>query len=207
VQSTLRSFDLAHLAHVELLTPKPDESLRFFTEVFSLTESGRQGQSVYLRGWDDYEHHTLKLTESKVAGMGHFAYRATSPEALERRVGVIERAGYGKGWTKGDLGHGPAYAFVTCDGHPMEVYYETEWYQAPPGLKPALKNQAQRFPARGVNVRRLDHMNLLCSDVGELRAFMENVLGLRTTEMIVERMASSTVTGTSGLMICQAGRS
>jgi catechol 2,3-dioxygenase len=185
VQSTLRSFDLAHLAHVELLTPKPEESLRFFTEVMSLTVSGRQGQSVYLRAWDDYEHHTLKLTESKVAGMGHFAYRATSPEALERRVAVIEKAGYGKGWTKGDLGHGPAYAFTTCDGHPMEVYYETEWYQAPPELKPALKNQAQRFPARGVNVRRLDHMNLLCSDVGELRRFMEDVLGLRTTEMIV----------------------
>ncbi len=181
MQSTLRSFDLAHLAHVELLTPKPEESLRFFTEVFSLTESGRQGQSVYLRAWDDYEHHTLKLTESKVAGLGHFAYRATSPEALERRVGVIEKAGYGRGWTKGDLGHGPAYAFTTCDGHPMEIYYETEWYHPPPALKPALKNQAQRFPARGVNVRRLDHMNLLCSDVGDLRAFMEYVLGLRTT--------------------------
>src|SRR5262249_21215294 len=63
VQSTLRSFDLAHLAHVELFTPKPDESLRFFVDVMGMTESGRSGQSVYLRGWDDYEHHTLKLTE------------------------------------------------------------------------------------------------------------------------------------------------
>ena len=131
MQSTLRSFDLAHLAHVELLTPKPEESLKFFTEIFSLTESGRQGQSVYLRAWDDYEHHTLKLTESKVAGLGHFAYRATSPEALQHRAAIIEKAGYGKGWSKGDLGHGPAYAFTTCDGHPMEIYYETEWYQPP----------------------------------------------------------------------------
>ena len=78
MQSTLRSFDLAHLAHVELLTPQPDESLRFFVDVMGMTESGRRGDSVYLRGWDDYEHHTLKLTASKVAGMGHFAYRATS---------------------------------------------------------------------------------------------------------------------------------
>ena len=67
----------------------------------------------------------------------------------------------------------------------MEIYYETEWYQPPPELKPSLKNQAMRFPARGVNVRRLDHLNLLTSDVGELRQFMEDVLGLRTTEMIV----------------------
>jgi catechol 2,3-dioxygenase len=52
VQSTLRSFDLAHLAHVELLTPKPDESRRFFVDVMGMTESGRRGESVYLRGWE-----------------------------------------------------------------------------------------------------------------------------------------------------------
>jgi catechol 2,3-dioxygenase len=185
VQSTIRSFDLAHLAHVELLTPKPDESLRFFTDVMGMTESGRRGESVYLRGWDDYEHHTLKLTASKKAGMGHVAFRATSPDALRRRAGIIEAAGFGDGWTDGDLGHGPAYSFRTTDGHAMEIYYETEWYAPTAALKPALKNQAQRFPARGVNVRRIDHLNLLAADVRALRRFFEDVLGMRTTEMIV----------------------
>jgi catechol 2,3-dioxygenase len=185
LQSTLRSFDIAHLAHVELLTPKPEESLRFFVDVMGMTESGRQGDSVYLRGWDDYEYHTLKLTGSKVAGLGHVAWRATSPEALERRAAVIEKSGFGKGWTDGDLGHGRTYAFTTTDGHNMELYYETEWYKAPPELKPALKNQAMRFPARGVNVRRLDHLNLLTSNVTELRKFLEDVVGMRSTELIV----------------------
>ena len=117
--------------------------------------------------------------------MGHMAFRATSPEALERRVAIIEATGLGKGWTDGDLGHGRAYAFDTTDGHHMEIYYDTEWYSPGPDLKPALKNQAQRFPARGANVRRLDHLNLLTSDVAELRHFMEDAVGLRTTEMIV----------------------
>jgi len=173
------------LGHVELLTPLPEASLHFFVDVFGMTVTGRRGGSVYLRGWDDYEVHTLKLTASKVAGMGHFAFRATSPEALERRVRAIEASGLGKGWTDGDFGHGPAYAFETTDGHHMEIYYETEWYSPPPDLRPALKNQAQRFPAHGVNVRRLDHLNLLTSDVAELRHFFEDVVGLRTTEMIV----------------------
>ena len=84
-----------------------------------MTESGHRGDSVYLRGWDDYEHHTLKLTASKAAGMGHVAFRATSPEALERRAAIIGAAGFGTGWTDGDLGHGPAYAFTTTDGHPV----------------------------------------------------------------------------------------
>jgi catechol 2,3-dioxygenase len=185
VQSTLRSFDIAHLGHLELLTPKPEESLRFFVDIMGMTESGREGDSVYLRGWDDYEFHTIKLTASKVAGLGHFAFRASSPEALQHRVGIIEKAGYGKGWSDGDLGHGPAYQFTTSDNHNVEIYWETNWYKAPPELKPALKNQAMRFPARGANVRRLDHMNLLAADVKGLRVWFEDVLGLRVTEKIV----------------------
>ena len=182
---TRLSFDLAHLAHVELLSTRFEESRNFFVNVMGMTESGRRGDSVYLRGWDDYEHHTLKLTASKTPGMGHFAFRAASPEALQRRVKLIEQAGFGKGWTAGDLGHGPAYAFTTTDGHDMELYYETEWYRPPAELKPSLKNQAMRFPARGANVRRLDHLNLLAADVSALRQFFEEILGMRVTEKIV----------------------
>ena len=40
-------FDLAHLGHMELLTPKPDESLKFFVDVMGMTISGRKGESVY----------------------------------------------------------------------------------------------------------------------------------------------------------------
>ena len=120
--------------------------MRFFVDVFGMTESGRRGDSVYLRGWDDYEHHTLKLTAAKVAGMGHFAYRATSPEALQQRAGIIEKAGTGKGWTDGDLGHGPAYAFTTPDGHPMEIYYETEWYGRRRSSSPRSRTRPSAIP-------------------------------------------------------------
>ena len=49
----------------------------------------------------------------------------------------------------GDLGHGKTFVCKDPDGHVIELYYETEWYDAPPDKKPALKNQAQRYPARG----------------------------------------------------------
>lgn len=71
------------------------------------------------------------------------------------------------------------------DGHLLKIYYETEWYEAPPALRPALKNQAQRFPARGVNVRRLDHFNCLAADIRANREFFERHLGFRLTEQIV----------------------
>src|SRR6476469_8388403 len=94
--------DLAHLGHVELLTARPDESLRFFVDIMGMTESGRDRDSVYLRGWDDYEFHTLKLTASHTSGVGHVAFRAASPQALERRVAELQAMGRGIGWTDGD---------------------------------------------------------------------------------------------------------
>jgi catechol 2,3-dioxygenase len=185
--------DVAHLAHVELLTPTPDESLRFFTDVMGMQESGRSGDSVYLRGWDDYQHHTLKLTSHGTSGIGHVGLRARSPQALRRRVEAIDRAGQGKGWTDGDLGHGPAYRFTDPDGHEFQLYWETEWYQPPPRLRPALKNQAQRYPARGISVRRLDHVNLLAARTEPSRDFLVECLGARPTEQIV--MDDGTVAG------------
>ena len=177
--------DIAHLGHLELLTPKPEESLRFFVDVLGMTESGRRDDSVYLRGWDDYERYSLKLTASDNSGMRHMAFRARSQQALERRVAALEGSGFEIGWNDGDLGHGPGYLSRDPDGHQVELYYETEWYEAPAALKPALKNQAQRFPARGVNVRRLDHLNCLAVDIRANRIFFEDYLGFRLTEQIV----------------------
>jgi catechol 2,3-dioxygenase len=177
--------DIAHLGHLEIFSPKAEESLRFFVDVLGMTESGRAGDSVYLRAFDDYERYTLKLTASKTSGLGHVAFRARSPQALARRVAALEGSGLGIGWHEGELGHGPAYRFRDPDGHLIEIYYETEWFEAPRDMRPALKNQAQRFPARGVNVRRLDHFNGLAADVKANRVFFETYLGFRLTEQIV----------------------
>ena len=178
-------YDVAHLGHVELLTDKPEASLTFFVDVLGLTESGREGNSVYLRAFDDYELHTLKLTASHTTGMAHCGYRCTSPQALTRRVAAIERLGLGIGWHDGDLGHGPAYRFRDPDQHVFEIYYETNRYEPPPAERPALKNQAQRTHGRGVCPRRLDHLNLLAIDVAAIRDFFPKALGSRITEQIV----------------------
>lgn len=178
-------FDVAHLGHVELLTNKFEESLDFFVNVYGLTESGRDENSVYLRAWDDYEFHSLKLTKSDTTGVGHIGYRASSEAALMRRVKVIEEMGCGIGWVDGDMGHGRAYRFTDPDGHLFELYYDTVKYQAPESERPALKNIAQRYHGRGVAVRRIDHLNLLGTNVEAIRDFMQKALGSRVTEQIM----------------------
>ena len=176
-------FDIAHLGHVELLTNRFDESLDFFTRVYGLKLSARDGASAYLRAWDDYEFCTLKLTAAETTGVGHIAYRAASPDALKRRVTAIEASGYRvHGWSDGDESHGKAFRFEDPFGHVFEIYWDTR--RAEPGAEdtPALKNTASRFT--GAPPRRIDHVNLLADDISEFRRFMETCLGSRVTEMI-----------------------
>ena len=177
--------DVAHLGHVELLTPEPDKSLWFFTEVMGLSENGRDGDSVYLRTWDDYEHHTLKLTAHDTSGIRRTALRAASQDALDRLVKAVDAAGRGVGWVEGDEGIGPTYLFTDPDGHELELYWESEWYEPPEELRPALKNQAQAYPGRGICVRRLDHVNFLAARVEPNGQFLQDVLGARPTEQIM----------------------
>jgi len=89
-------FDVHQLAHVEIYTPDPEGTLWFFRDLIGMEVSKQEGQSVYLRAYEDWHHHTLKITEAKKPGLGHVAWRTSSPQALERRVKALEASGLGK---------------------------------------------------------------------------------------------------------------
>src|SRR6185312_4003942 len=178
------SFDIAHIGSVELLTPTPEKSLWFFRDLLAMRVVAEHGDSVYLRTWDEYQLYTIKLTASDAAGVGRTTYRATSQEALERRVAAIEQAGLGEGWVDGEVGTGPTFMFRDADGHSMGIYYESERYVASDEDRPALKNQASAFPGRGINARRLDHINYLAKDVEANGEFLASALGMRESERI-----------------------
>src|SRR4051794_29562662 len=95
---------IAHLAHVEVLTPKPEESLGFYRDVIGLEESGRAGRSVYLRGWGEWSHHSVQLTEAPHPGLGHVGWRTWSPEDLSTAGGNGEAARAGGGGVGGAVG-------------------------------------------------------------------------------------------------------
>ena len=94
--------------------------------------------------------------------------------------------GCGIGWTEGDLGHGRAYRFNDPGRPRLRALFGTRRStSARPAERPALKNIAQRYHGRGVAPRRLDHFNLLASDVSKIRDFMVKALGSRVTEQIL----------------------
>jgi catechol 2,3-dioxygenase len=177
--------DIAHVGHIELLTPKFDESLAFFTGTMGLHESGRIGDSVFLRAWADYERFTLQLTRAKTSGLGHVAFRARSAKILDELVQHLESHGVKGEWRTENFGHGPAYRVASPDGHNVEIYYETEKFQPIGDQVPGYKNMPQRYRPLGIAPKRLDHLNLLAQDIRGCRLFFHDLLGLRVTEQIV----------------------
>lgn len=176
--------DVAHVGHIELFTPRPDASLDFFISVVGLHETGRRGNSVYLRAWGDYERHTLKLTAHSTSGLGHLGLRVRDDATLHQLVAHLAEHDIAGEWTE-EEGHGQAYRVATPDGHAIELYWETDRFEATPEVSTAFKNQPQRYVPKGIAPRRLDHINLLARDVAPTRDFFQRLLGLRLTEQIV----------------------
>jgi catechol 2,3-dioxygenase len=176
---------IAHLAHVEVLSPKPEDSLRFYTEVLGLHETSRAGQSVYLRGWGEWSHHSLQLTESGEPGLGHIGWRAWSAEHLDQAVSRLEDADAGRGWAEDLVGQGPTFRFVGPGGHRHEIFWERERYQAPADLRSPFPNRPQRFVPRGVAPRQIDHVTVMTAEPYADALWYRDTLGFTFTEWTV----------------------
>jgi len=176
---------LSQLAHVELITPKPDESLKFFTDVMGLIETARQGNSVYLRGWGSHLHHELVLTEGPAPALGHIGWRAAGPYELEVAVERLETGGAGVGWYTETPGHGAAFRFRNPGGHLQEIFWETERFQPPAELAPNYPNRPQRYAPRGIAARTLDHVTVTSANIMDNFHWYRDTLGFRFMEWTV----------------------
>jgi catechol 2,3-dioxygenase len=174
---------VAHIGHVELLTPAFEESTGFFNEILGLTIVDESGGSLYMRGYGNYERIGFKLTPAAKPGLGHVGFRTRSAEALEQCVAGLQTSGHGVGWIEGDVGHGRAYQFRGPGGHFMEVYFDTDRAAVPEGIP---KNRFDRRRQGAIGVSRVDHFNLLSGAVAEDRAFVAQHLGARTLDVIVD---------------------
>lgn len=170
---------LSQLAHVEIFSPQPAETVTFFEQQLGLEISERFGQSVYMRGWGEFFHHSVKVTEAAHPGLGHVGWRAESAEDLVNVAQTLAATDKGLGWIDGDRGYGPAYRFRSPDGHLNEVFWEVEHWQAPAELKSTLRDRPQKYTGRGAAARWLNHVNLSASNVQACREFFQQHLGFR----------------------------
>jgi catechol 2,3-dioxygenase len=175
--------DIAQLVSVGLFSPKPDETITFFHDYLGMMVTHREGQSAYLRAYEDFYQYTLKVTEAPQPGLEEITWRASSEEALERVAGRIKASGMSGAWTDKDYAHDRSYQFCSPEEHTMKILWDLDYFKAPPELRSRLRNRPSKRPLYGIPVRRIDHVNLMACDVALNRDFMVDVLGFKLREM------------------------
>ena len=158
--------DIAQLVSVALYSPKPDESVAFFHDMLGMEISHREGQSVYMRAYEDFYQYTLKITEAKQAGLEEVTWRASSPggSGSSCRFGSKPQA-----WAAVGRRMTTLMAAPTNSARPMVIakkYCGILNTSRRRRILPANFATVPRSdPLRGVPVRRIDHVNLMVSDV------------------------------------------
>jgi len=175
---------ILRLGYVEFRVNDIAQAVRHYTQVVGLKETGRQDGKVYLKAWDEQEHHQLVLVEDPVPGLNHLAFRVEDPEdlvtfedRLERTDYRVQRISAGEHYAMGE-----AIRFTAPSEQRIELYYDMQIV----GNGLPLTNPGP-FPDDlvGVHPPRLDHALLTTPDTAASLHFWRDVLGFRLTEQVV----------------------
>lgn len=161
------------------------QSIDYYTNVigFNVVDQDKDG-NVYLKGWDEFDHHSLTLVPSNQAGLEHMSFKVESPDDLVffqkklEGVGVkVTRIGEGS-----ELAMGEAIAFETPAGHKIKLYAEMEKL----GIQVGTLNPAP-WPdgLRGIGAPRLDHLLIAAEDPQKTTDFFMHLLGFWMSERLV----------------------
>ena len=82
--------------HVAIRVREMDPAFRHYTEVLGLIETARDAQGrVYLKAWDEHDHHSVVLREATDAGMDYMGWRVDSTTTLKKLRGGCRGIGFG----------------------------------------------------------------------------------------------------------------
>lgn len=171
--------------HVQIRVLDLDESLRHYTDVLGLREVTRDDQGrVYLKAWDEFDHHSVLLRKADSPGMDFIAFKVMDDATLTA-LGERVRA-FGLDVTELPAGEmtatGRRLSFVSPTGHRIELFAEKE--QTGNGISTTNPDCDQKLKC-GMNPHRFDHVLLYGDDIdGNAKLFTE-VLGFHLAEKVI----------------------
>jgi catechol 2,3-dioxygenase len=173
--------------HVSIRVLDLTEAVKHYTEVLGLLETARDEHGrVFLKAWDEHDHHSIVLREAEAAGMDYMGWRVDSRATLQTLAADVEKSGLASDCTWIDAGEHPKtgvrFRFTVPTGHVMELYAEKE--RIGNGM-PTLNPDAWPDGLKGMAPSRFDHCLLYGDDLdGTVKLFTE-VLGFGVSEKVV----------------------
>ena len=156
---------ILRLQHVEVRVPDLELCTAYYTEVVGLIEVAHEEGRVFLKCWDEHEHHSVVLRQAPTYGLDHMSFKVAEQADLDYYAARVEKAGLAvKRFAKAELGPGwgEAIRFEAPSGHLVELVYGMEKV----GNLLPLTNPPPR-PANlvGIAPPRLDHIFIMAEDV------------------------------------------
>ena len=181
------------LSHVDITVTDLDLASAYYTKVIGMLEVERSGGSVYLKCWDEADHHSLRLTYAPRVGFGLMSFKVERSDDLSGFENAVARYGFPvQRVSRGSsVGQGESIRFDTPSGHTMELVHEVEKIGSSlPKInpRPYLPGPAlaggESLP--GIAPPRMDHLLVTAEEVGESTQFYTGVLGFRVTEQLLD---------------------
>ena len=170
---------------VQIRVTDMDAAVTHYTEVVGLiqTAEGDDGR-IYLKAWDEHDHHSIVLREADQAGMDHLGFKVAGTDDLNSIECALDQSGVST--TRVDAGDdvatGERVRFTVPTGHVIELYADME--QVGNGL--SLENP-EVWPdgLKGMRPTRFDHCLLYGPDVDETVRIFTEVLGFQVAEQVL----------------------
>ncbi|HEU0201699.1 MAG TPA: catechol 2,3-dioxygenase [Burkholderiaceae bacterium] len=173
--------------HVQLRVLDLAPAVKHYTEVLGLIETARDAQGrVYLKAWDEHDHHSVVLREADEAGMDFMGFRVDSPATLQKLASEVEESGLATNLQWIEAGEHPQtgrrFRFTVPTGHAIELFAEKE--KVGNGM-PYVNPEVYPDDLKGMAPSRFDHCLLYGDDLdGTVKLFTE-VLGFGLAEKVV----------------------
>lgn len=180
------------LSHVDITAPDLELAVAYYTEVLGLEVTERTDDRVFLKCWDERDHHCLAIREAPRVGIDRFAFKVDGPgdlEHFETRAtaagAAVERLSAGA-----EVGQGESIRFELPSGHEMELVREVEKV----GGRLPLLNPPPIVPDLiGIAPPRIDHILVHAEEVAEAARFFQEVLDFRLTEQLLDGGGHQTI--------------
>src|ERR1700746_2920483 len=74
---------ILRLQHVEVRCPDLELATAYYTEVVGLTEAAHEEGRVFLKCWDEHEHHSVVLRQAPTYGLDHMSFKLAERDDLD----------------------------------------------------------------------------------------------------------------------------
>lgn len=181
---------VAQCGAINLGTKDLEKSLHFFGDLLGMEVVLRDGDTAYLRGFQELTHHSLVLKQQDENIVNSFSFRVKRPEDVElfaeeferQEIETVEVA------SGTEAGRGTAVRFlVPGSEHPFELYYDIDKPQAPEEIRSKLPSNSSK--RRGLGVRRIDHFNVQTTreTINQAEQWVRDNLGFHRREYALHR--------------------